>query len=145
MELSVKKASLNDFEDLKFIQNHNEILLPFKSIEEDLLNTNKMYLIAKNYNLIIGYIACDINSDHADITALLVDKTFRNLSVATTLINHLIFYLEKDSIKEIFLEVRSSNTKAINLYTKLGFKFVSKRANYYSDDDAFVYKYTSNQ
>ena len=143
MEISIKKASLNDFEDIEYIECHNEIILPLNTVKEELYINKSVYFIAKNYNLCIGFISCDINYDHADITALLVDKTYRNLKIASDLINHLKFYLAKENIFDILLEVRSSNTKAINLYTKNGFKFIAKRANYYDDDDAYVYKYTT--
>lgn len=140
MEISVRKANINDLDDIMFLQENNEILLTRQALDDDLLNVDKLCLVAQNYNLIIGYIICDVNVEHADITALLVDKTFRNLTVGSTLMNHLIFYLTKDDIENIFLEVRSSNTKAISFYTKQGFKYISKRANYYPGDDAFVYK-----
>ena len=144
MDISIKKASLQDLEDIIFVQKNNEIILSNEIIENDLSNTSKMYLVAKNYNLIIGYVACDLNYDHADVTAFLVDKTYRNLGIGSTLMKHLIYYLTKEHINDIMLEVRSSNTIAIKLYTKEGFEFVSKRSKYYGDDDAFIFKYNPN-
>lgn len=140
MEINIRKSRIDDLDELIILQENNETILSPKILDDTILDVEKIFLVAHNYKLLVGYIACDIGVDTADITAVLVDKCYRNLKVATILMNHLIFYLKKMSITEVFLEVKSSNTNAINFYTKHGFKYVSKRANYYKDDDAFVYK-----
>ena len=41
--------------------------------------------------------------------------------------------------KECYLEVRESNTPAVELYTKLGFEIARTARNYYADgEDAYV-------
>jgi ribosomal-protein-alanine N-acetyltransferase len=40
----------------------------------------------------------------------------------------------------VFLEVATRNTHAIRLYEKCGFVEISRRKNYYKDDDAIVMK-----
>mgnify|MGYP003294473596 CR=1 FL=1 len=38
-------------------------------------------------------------------------------------------------VKNVSLEVRESNERAINLYTSFGFKFSHKRERYYKDQE----------
>ena len=47
-------------------------------------------------------------------------------------------------VKEIFLEVRASNTPAISLYLKCGFEKISVRKKYYGDpaEDAVIMRKT---
>jgi ribosomal-protein-alanine N-acetyltransferase len=41
---------------------------------------------------------------------------------------------------DVFLEVATRNTAAIRLYEKCGFVEISRRKNYYKDDDAIIMK-----
>ena len=52
-------------------------------------------------------------------------------------INYNINHLKS---KSILLEVSSKNRNAYNLYSKLGFKIINIRKNYYADSDAYVMK-----
>jgi len=54
--------------------------------------------------------------------------------------------LDKIKTKDIFLEVRESNKKAINFYKKNNFKQISIRKGYYSDptEDAIIMKMEVN-
>ena len=50
--------------------------------------------------------------------------------------------LSNNSLKEIFLEVRESNTPAIALYESLGFEKIGVRKGYYDKpkEDAVIYR-----
>jgi len=43
--------------------------------------------------------------------------------------------LKSQKAKNLFLEVRQSNHAAKNLYSKMGFKTIGIRKNYYSDNE----------
>jgi ribosomal-protein-alanine N-acetyltransferase len=61
-----------------------------------------------------------------EILNLAVATPFRRLGIATALLSH-----ELNLAREVFLEVRESNTGAQTLYRKLGFREVGRRENYY--------------
>ena len=61
-----------------------------------------------------------------EILNLAVAPPFRRLGIATALLSR-----ELDHVREVFLEVRESNTGARMLYRKLGFSEVGRRENYY--------------
>lgn len=50
-----------------------------------------------------------------------------------------------EEIRDILLEVRESNKKAINFYKKLGFKECSKRKNYYRDGETAIIMIKNNR
>lgn len=52
---------------------------------------------------------------------------------------------EIEEIRDILLEVRESNKKAINFYKKLGFKECSKRKNYYRDGETAIIMIKNNR
>ena len=62
-------------------------------------------------------------------------EKFRNMGIATKLINEIINDYE---INNITLEVSVDNCVAIKLYEKLGFKSVALRKEYYNGTDAFL-------
>ena len=66
------------------------------------------------------------NSAEREILNVAVAPLFRRLGVATALISE-----ELKGTKEVFLEVRESNVAAQELYRKLGFVEVGRRADYY--------------
>ena len=59
---------------------------------------------------------------------------------------NMLAYMEKDIKKEdshnIFLEVRKSNSAAINLYLSFGFAEIAVRKKYYGGEDAIVLRKT---
>ena len=78
--------------------------------------------------------------EEAHITTIAVAPEFRRKNFGQALLKRIIddCYLEK--IKYITLEVRVSNTPAINLYTKYGFSSFGTRKGYYQDnnEDALI-------
>ncbi len=143
MEIKIIKVNKENYKKILTLQNSNELILPFEIIENDILEnkTNKLYYIAtSDKEEIYAYIGADVNYDYIDLTAILVDKNFRNLNIATMLLDKLIDESINLNISDIFLEVKKSNFSAINFYEKNNFKLISTRKNYYKNEDGLVYK-----
>ncbi len=142
--ISIKKADithLNQIEEIEKTLEHRNLSLD--SIKKDLESKNTYYLVAidKNINKVIGYIGCELLVDHADITAVATHNDYLKKGIATTLLNTLENILKEKQIESIFLEVRTSNTPAINLYEKQNFIKISTRAKYYDNlEDANIMK-----
>ena len=95
-------------------------------------------IVALDKGGIIGFLVYWIIFDNAQICNICVENDYRKLGIA----NHLFDIAEKDFIKNecfsITLEVRISNTPAINLYKKRGFDIVCVKKGYYKDgEDAY--------
>lgn len=143
MNYNIRKATVNDLNAILYLQNEYEhSLISSTSLKDDLKNSLCIYFVAlDNENNIIGVIGGTILVDHLDISIVITSKDFVNKGVASSLLTNLINYCKRLNIENIFLEVRESNSIAINLYEKFKFTKISTRKNYYADnnEDALVY------
>lgn len=106
------------------------------SFYNELLNNLASYYCIKNEKkLIAGYIGMWEIIDEAHITTLAIHPDFQRQQLAQALIVQIILDCYKNMIKYITLEVRESNTNAINLYRKFLFESVGMRKNYYQDNN----------
>ena len=67
-------------------------------------------------------------------------NTARARALGLSLVNRIISVAKEKNCKIIYLEVRSKNNAAINLYEKCGFIRSGLRKNFYTNptDDAFI-------
>lgn len=86
---------------------------------------------------IIGVISYSIIYDRAEINYIAVDKKHQKKGIGTMLLNKAIEDI-KNSCASISLEVKTTNTKAINLYSKFNFQIKATRKNYYGNQDAYL-------
>jgi len=98
------------------------------------------YALYTSDNVLAGYAGCWHILEEAHITTIAVHPDYRKRKFAQILLSKVITDCYKDKIKYITLEVRESNTPAINLYSKYGFSSFGKRKGYYQDnnEDALI-------
>ena len=106
-----------------------------KVVFEDCIQSAYKCFVLKINNDVIGYAVLSLSKFDAQILNLCVDKEFRCLGYAGNLLNFLISEVRELKIKEIFLEVRPSNSEAVSLYLKKGFEKIGSRKNYYRSED----------
>ena len=77
-----------------------------------------------------------------DLESIVVKKEYQRKHIASYLLDFLFNIAKKKNVVSIFLEVRTSNIKAQNLYRKYGFEIINIRKKYYKDnlEDAFIMK-----
>jgi len=80
---------------------------------------------------IIGYIVCWIVADELHILDLATDTASRRKGIARHLVLAALKYGYERHVQRAFLEVRSSNEAALNLYAGLGFVRSTLRKDYY--------------
>ena len=92
---------------------------------------------------VVGYSILSVAAGEAHILNLCVDPAFRQLGYGEQLLMSIIDHAEAAGVHEMFLEVRPSNEKAIELYRKKGFRKIAYRPAYYQAaegrEDAAVY------
>ncbi len=141
--ITIKKLEKNDINKILQIEkSQNVTILKETVILDDMSNSNNTLYFGAIYNdIIVGYIAITYVIDTIDILSIVTMKNYENIGVATLLLEYIFNFAKKNNVNKIFLEVRTSNTKAINLYEKNNFKLISKRKNYYTDtkEDALIY------
>lgn len=123
----VKKASEIEAENFPHPWKYEDFL---KQSEDK----NYLFLVAKQRETVIGYISVAIVLDEASINTIAVKKESRRQGAAGQLINEAVKRL-RESCAFLMLEVRKSNTAAVDLYKKLGFDIVGQRPHFYRDPD----------
>ena len=104
-----------------------------ESFWRDASNENTLYLLAvdKEKEEIIGYVGCWILGNEGEITNVAVYPEYSGQHIAENMLLELIERVKKRGGTAMTLEVRPSNTPALKLYEKLGFKSVGRRPKYY--------------
>ena len=111
-----------------------------KSFWEEAANERTYYLLALDDDEVIGYAGTWILDDEAQITNVAVAPEYRGKKVGAGLMTELIKEAKKRGATRMTLEVRPSNTAALALYQKFGFKDCGHRPHYYLDngEDAVI-------
>lgn len=84
---------------------------------------------------VVGYIGSYIVCDEAYITNVAVKKSSRQQGIGTALLEKCVDCAKSCGASFISLEVRISNTPAINLYKRAGFESAGVRPSFYRDPD----------
>ena len=105
----------------------------FKMLASSFQSESFCGVLAEDGGEIMGWIT--VAADEADIDNVAVTEPYRRSGVGTAVIGELINVAKARGAKKIFLEVRVSNSAAMQLYLKNGFKGVYARTRYYSDGE----------
>lgn len=140
----IKKLTINDVDHIEQIFNLEKDIFKNsafnKESTENLVKADNSFIYAYLINeKVCGYLMVLNSIDVYEILAIATVEEYRNKGIAQEL-------LDKIKTKDIFLEVRESNEKAINFYKKNDFKQISIRKGYYSDptEDAIIMKMEVN-
>ncbi len=98
------------------------------------------HLVAERGRRVVAHAGVAFLADDAHITTVAVHPTSQRLGVGRTLVESLIDIAASDLTGGITLEVRVSNSAAIDLYASLGFASAGVRPGYYGDtgEDALI-------
>jgi ribosomal-protein-alanine N-acetyltransferase len=110
----------------------------------------KTFIIAEQEANTVGYIMCRMEtgftsfgifgiSKKGHVVSIAVLPACRYKGVGSALMKDAMKKMLEYKARECFLEVRASNTPAVDMYKKLGFKVVRTKQGYYADgEDAYV-------
>lgn len=118
----------NYYEYLK--ENVKEFNVEYLKKENPFL---KNYVYLEN-NEPIGLISYSLIYDRIELEYIWTSFEHRKKGIASKLMDKMI----EENVKNITLEVRTTNEGAIKLYEKYNFKIVSTRKNYYGNEDAYL-------
>jgi ribosomal-protein-alanine N-acetyltransferase len=113
-----------------------------RSIRDFIADTNRSFcVVARSGSRVCGYIGLQYVLDEGDICNIGVLPEYRCRGIARSLMERLFEICKTRGITTIHLEVRTGNTKAIDLYEKTGFRMNGRRRGYYADtgEDALLY------
>lgn len=133
-DLIIRKAELRDLPSIVKIENES-FKDPWseKIFIHDILR--EKVFVAQVGKEVVGYIVISKVGNEVNIENIAVRSDMRKRGIGSTLMN---FVIEKNKNSIFYLEVRPSNKEAISFYKKFGFREISRRKNYYGDEDAIV-------
>ena len=92
-------------------------------------------IVIERVDLVVGYAILSVAAGEAHILNLCVDPNYRHLRYGERLLDEVLLRARRADVKQIFLEVRPSNTAALALYKKKDFHQVTQRPAYYQAKD----------
>lgn len=110
-------------------------------LAEELDNACAAFLVALDHTgAVVGYAGLQVILDEGYITNVAVRPEYRKQGVASRLLQVFVDFALGNSLAFLTLEVRPSNTAAIVLYGRHGFRTVGRRKNYYEHprEDALI-------
>lgn len=109
-----------------------------KDYEHMLDNENYYFKVCTFNGFLIAFLSAQISLDFNEVLQVCVDSQFRKKGYASLLFED---FISTSLNKDIFLDVNVKNEAALRLYTKKGFKEISRRKKYYNFiDDAIIMK-----
>jgi ribosomal-protein-alanine N-acetyltransferase len=90
---------------------------------------------------IAGFLVAGRLAPEWELENIIVAEKCRGEGIGTQLVQALLTHAKQANIESVFLEVRESNTAAVRLYEKLGFRVAGRRKSYYTSplEDAILY------
>ena len=139
-EYKIRPAAAEDVDRIMCLEE-GSIPHPWqrKEIEKLITEENKCAFVTEKNGHIACYIGCDIVLDEGNIGNLVTAEEERGKGLATAILKHLLEYLKERGVKTVYLEVESTNTAALVVYKKCGFKSYNIRKGYFGvDRDAIL-------
>ena len=106
-----------------------------QSILSEMDNPIGSYLVALDGDRIAAYGGFWTIVPEGNINNIAVHPDYRGRGLSRQLMQRLIEMAAEKGVKELYLEVRTGNLIAQNLYRSLGFKMINIRKGYYADTD----------
>lgn len=141
--IKIKPMTQADIDDIIRIEaaSYGDHHWSRESFFNELSNELARYYCAFDENdTLIGYAGTWQILEEAHLTNIAVSPDFRRKKVGESLLATVIHDSRKNGVKYITLEVRVSNSPAISLYEKYGFKSLGTRKAYYqnNNEDALI-------
>jgi ribosomal-protein-alanine N-acetyltransferase len=115
---------------------------PRETLVWELTNSDvtRIYLLRGDAGAVVAFCVCWVVFDELHINTLAVAPDERRKGLATLLLRRVLAEASKEGARKATLEVRASNTAALALYERLGFRVTATRARYYTnpDEDALI-------
>lgn len=132
--VEIAEAKIQDLNDIERIEKSSILNNPLSHDDIKSIIENEIYktFVLRFNGELVGFIILQI-TDEINIISVAVDSNYRNLGLATKLINQSFEFASEKGISQISLEVSDKNITAYLLYEKFGFKTRRIRKKYYAD------------
>ena len=112
----------------------------YRDVQDLICTEGGMCFTAVDGDEVIAYVIGRLIAPEGEIYRVAVAPHKRQRGIGYRLLDYAVKTSKGQGLERLFLEVRSRNVPAINLYRAYGFKEIGTRKNYYKDpqDDAIV-------
>ena len=133
-EIKIRKAAKKDLKSISVLEKDNIVVNTMSETQIKSVLENENYIVFKVVmeNDVVGFIMLQ-RSDELNIDSIAVNKEFRNLGIASRLIDRAVKFAKENGVNTLSLEVSNKNITAYLLYKKLGFVERRTRKKYYAD------------
>ena len=141
LDVTIEAMSVRDIHEIVAIENASfPTPWPADIFIEDIRSSRSVCYVARIEGKLIGYTVGWLVPGELHIGNIAIDAPFRRYGIGSRLLYRLLGLARKKGIDRVTLEVRATNTRAISLYHKFGFKEVAIIHNYYGseNEDALV-------
>lgn len=135
----IEKLNLDNKNQIREIEDKFPQYFKGQELEETLKNNRfrNIYTLSTNQE-IAGILILDIIYERMELIEIEVLENKRNLGYGKKLLEFMIEKAQEENVGNITLEVKTTNSIAIHLYEKYGFKEVAIRKNYYQGIDGIL-------
>lgn len=102
-----------------------------KAFRNSMESDNTIYIVAKENNNVVGYAGMYLSFEEGNITNVAVNPLSRRKGIGEKIVRDILNRAYEKGVRDVFLEVRETNSVAIALYEKIGFKEEGIRKNFY--------------
>ena len=102
-----------------------------KAFRDSMESDNTIYIVAKENDNVAGYAGMYLSFEEGNITNVAVNPLSRRKGIGEKIVRDILNTAYEKGVRDVFLEVRETNSVAIALYEKIGFKEEGIRKNFY--------------
>lgn len=102
-----------------------------KAFRNSMESDNTIYIVAKENDNVAGYAGMYLSFEEGNITNVAVNPLSRRKGIGEKIVRDILNRAYEKGVRDVFLEVRETNSVAIALYEKIGFKEEGIRKNFY--------------
>ena len=147
LRIRIRKAKVNDISAIAGIEQQR-FLHPWKEsyLIDELSHDISYFYVAEDIvgSRVAGYIIFWIVEDLLELHKIVTAENYKRKGIGKKVFLFMLEIAKQKKVKEIFLEVRKSNTEAIKFYESFHFELAGIREAYYHDplEDALIYRLT---
>ena len=133
----VRRFQADDIESLMDVGNESPEAAKWskESYLQHSKDSGAVFLVTEEGGELTGFLAGRMVADQGEIFNLAVKQGHRRLGRGKALIAQAEVEFESRGVKNVYLEVRESNTGAIAFYERQGFTKTGRRKGYYREPD----------
>jgi len=147
LRIRIRKAEANDIDAIAGIEQQR-FPHPWKKsyLMDELSHDISYFYVAEDVvdSQVAGYIIFWIIEDLLELHKIVSAENYKKKGIGKKLFLFMVEVARQKKVKEVFLEVRKSNTEAIQFYEAFHFRLTGTRKDYYQDptEDALIYRLT---